>query len=184
MPYFKQDVAPIPNWLSLVDVLYQELAAPSQLADAPAIFEEEVPATRFVHVLVIWDQFADVPQERRGALILDAYKRADEARMYRIRFAIGLTRDEAVRGGYLPYKVEPTYRKNVGVDPRLVRQAMLKCGAWETSAGNLQLRFPYRWLAEKSLQELQAQFGETSFALAEEIGSVGSWAQPPTEKVG
>ncbi len=55
---------------------------------------------------------------------------------------------------------------------------MEEAGAWHTAAG-LELRFPYRWLAERVLGDLQRRFGEHAFSLAEEVGSMGQWAGNP-----
>jgi hypothetical protein len=95
--------------------------------------------------------------------------------MRQIRFAIGVSVDEAIRGGFLPYKIEPTIRSSDRINIAEVKRAMKEAGARRTPAG-LELRFPYRWLAEQVLAKLQKRFGEHAFSLAEELGSVGQWA--------
>lgn len=175
MPVYRPQHVPVPQWQVLVDELADEIGRPTQRPGAPAVYEDEVPQTQLMHVLVIWPRWEEVPQERRGAIILDAYEQADEARKRQIRFAIGVTPDEAIRGGYLPYKIETSIRRSDRIDPAELRRALEDAGAWQTPTG-LELRFPYRWLAERVLAELQGRFGEHAFALSEDLGSVGQWA--------
>jgi len=151
-----------------------ELASPSQEAEAPVVFEEEIPQNGTFRVLAVWDEFRSVPPENRGRLIMDAYLQTDPGRGRRISFPVGVTRAEGVRGGYLPYAVVTTIRATDPVDRHEVRQAMRESGAWETPAG-LQLRFPFKSLAERALEQLQARFGAQYFALAEDLGPVGKW---------
>ncbi len=114
MPLYRPQHAQVPQWQELVDELAEEIRRPTQHAGAPVVFEDEVSQTDSIHVLVIWERWQEVPQERRGAVILDAYRSVNEARMRQIRFAIGVTPDEAIRGGYLPYKIESAIRRRPG----------------------------------------------------------------------
>lgn len=57
-----------------------------------------------------------------------------------------------------------------------VRREMASLGARETGSG-LELRFPYRALAEQAINQLESKFGRGYFALAQEVGSVGHWAR-------
>jgi hypothetical protein len=180
MPVYRPILKAVPKWEKLVDALAQELRTPTQGLDAPVVFEDQVPQTRSINVIVVWQRFQEVPQERRSTLILDAYESFNKKRLQQIRFASGVTPDEAIRGGYLPYKIVPATRRSDGISPKEIRQAIEKAGAFHTSAG-LELRFPYRWLAERVLATLQHQFGEHAFALAKEMDSVDQLADATVE---
>jgi hypothetical protein len=176
MPVFKQERPAVPQRDELVDELAAELRGGANAAGAPVIFEDEIPQTQTVHVLVLWERWRDVPNGSRGAIIYDAYERVDHAKMLRIKFALGLTFEEAIRGGYLPYKVEPMIRSSDAVDREKVKEEMRRLGARETPRG-LELRFPYQSMAENALKHLQQVFGEQYFSLSREVGSVDNWVQ-------
>ena len=52
--------------------------------------------------------------------------------MLRVKFASGFTYDEAVAGGYLPYKVESTIRTSDPVDRDAASKEMIALGARDT----------------------------------------------------
>jgi hypothetical protein len=166
----------VTNHDQLVDVLEAELAGLPSATGEPRIYEEEITQTQTLHVLVIWDQWLGVPAAARGPIIYDAYEKVDPARMLRLKFAFGFTYEEAVAGGYLPYKVEAQLRSNDPVDVNAVRQELVSLGARPTTSG-LELRFPYRSLADQAIDRLESRFGRGYFALAQEVGTVGQWAR-------
>ncbi len=70
--------------------------------ESPYIVEEPANRGRNLHVLVIWNQWKDVPKQERSRLILDAYEAVKgEEEMLKILFALGLTWDEAEKTGHL-----------------------------------------------------------------------------------
>src|SRR5947209_7682221 len=96
----------------LVKKLAQELRTPSSNVQ-PLILEERIPSTKSRHVRVIWDAWKDLGDEQRSAVITDAYAEAEgQQAADDITIAEGLTPQEALALGLLPFKVVPTRKKN------------------------------------------------------------------------
>jgi len=176
MPVFSHKGIPAINHDDLVNALASELSGVPVSPPQPQIYEDEISQTRTLHVLVIWDRWEGVPASARGPIIYDAYEKSDSAKMLRLKFAFGFTYDEAVAGGYLPYKVESTIRASDRIDHNAAIKEMIALGARQTGTG-VELRFPYRTLADQALDRLEAKFGQGYFALVQEVGSVGHWAR-------
>ena len=66
--------------------------------DTPEIIEE-MTSRGIVHVTVIWNRWADLAIEKRGQVILDAYRRTAPDMVQKISIAMGLSRAEAMRLG-------------------------------------------------------------------------------------
>lgn len=148
MPVFSHQGPAVINHDELVDALASELSGVPVPPPQPQIYEDEIPQTRTLHVLVIWDRWQGVPGSARGPIIYDAYEKFDRTKMLRVKFAFGFTYDEAVAGGYLPYKVESTIRQSDPIDYNEARKQMIALGARQTGS-NLELRFPYQRLRTK-----------------------------------
>jgi hypothetical protein len=176
MPVFTHQSQSVPNHDELVNAIVAELNGSAPGTSEPQIYENEIHQTQTLHVLVIWHRWSGVPASSRGPIIYDAYERFDPARMHRIKFAFGFTYNEAIAGGYLPYKVEGVIRGSDTIDREAVRQEFLALGARQTTSG-MELRFPYRALAEQAIHALETKFGQGYFALVQEVGSVGQWAK-------
>ncbi len=78
--------------------------------DRPVIRSEKLPA-KFdamrspLHLYVIWNEWADLPQQTRSEIIMDAYEATQETpNIVRVTLAMGLTQDEAQKMG-LQYKI-------------------------------------------------------------------------------
>jgi hypothetical protein len=97
---------------ALVKKLATELASSGDEVQ-PLILEEHVMATNSRHVHVVWDRWKDIPDEERAAIIVEAYRQADlEDAASEITIAAGVTPEEAVLLGVLPWKVVPARKKN------------------------------------------------------------------------
>jgi hypothetical protein len=132
----------------LVERLVDELKA-SRESGQPFIYEESF-TTGKVRVLVIWDDWKDLPLEERTNIILSAVEKAD-GKDYRAKVALasGLTVPEGVAAGMLPYQIIPAHRKADKVTLEQCREAMLAEGASKLFGPNaLQLRFPTEDAAE------------------------------------
>ena len=82
----------------LVQDLAQELTKEgvSPTPDVPTVYEEAQSYGDNLHVTVIWNKWAGIPAEERGAIILDAYVQAGlDDEMRRITLALGLTPEDA-----------------------------------------------------------------------------------------
>jgi hypothetical protein len=176
MPVFSHRGLPVADRGALVDALVSELSNQPTPPPQPQIYENEIPQTQSFHALVIWDRWDGVPPAARGPIIYDAYERVDPTRMLQLKFAAGFTFEEANSGGYLPYKIETTIRASDPINRDEILDEMIVLGARKTPFG-IELRFPYRSLADQALSQLQAKFGTGYFSLAQEVGSVGKWAR-------
>src|SRR5690348_10361431 len=94
----------------LAERLVDELKA-NRESGQPFICEQTF-TTGKIRVLVIWDDWKDLPLEERTNIILSAVEKAD-GRDYRAKVALasGLTVPEGVAAGMLPYQIIPARRK-------------------------------------------------------------------------
>jgi hypothetical protein len=100
-----------PRHKQLVKELVRELTSPGD-GRQPLILEEHSPSTKLRVIYVIWDAFEGSSFEERNDIILDAYKQIEgESTADNVVTATGLTAEEAVPFGLLPYRVEPKPRK-------------------------------------------------------------------------
>lgn len=140
----------------LVDRLIDELKSDRQ-AGQPFIYEQEF-RTGKLRVLVVWDEWKNVPQEERTPTILSAYEKA-EGKEYRAKIALasGLTVPEAIAAGMLPYHVFPALRKSDLVTLEECREVMLAEGATTLMGPDIQLRFARQEEADASVKRMVAQ---------------------------
>ena len=179
MPVFRQEEIPVAQHDDLIQALAAELSTEPDRQNLPAgqgvlerpnIYEEEVPQTAALHVVVVWDRWDEAPRLIRGSIILAAYRQVDPDKSQRIRFPVGLTFEEAVSSGYLPFKIVLEARHGDPLDMHSVEAAMIEAGGRRTETGTIELRFPYQALAEQTQQHLQEIFGEGTFSVIEEAG--------------
>lgn len=90
----------------LVKALVKELVSPSGDSQ-PLILEQHLKAAKSRHVHVIWGEWEGVADDQRSEIIVEAYTQAEGSAAADISLAIGVTPQEALALGLLPYKVEP-----------------------------------------------------------------------------
>jgi hypothetical protein len=84
----------------LKDRLIAEWRSPDPAAQQPVILEESGHPNQPLHVYVIWDEWAPLPQVERSEIIIDAYQeRYGQAQSLNVTVAMGLTPEEADRMG-------------------------------------------------------------------------------------
>src|SRR5207244_6353681 len=118
-------------------------------SEQPFIYEQGF-STGKVRILVIWDDWKDLPLEQRTTIILSAIEQSD-GKDYRAKVALasGVTVPEGVAAGMLPYQIITARRKGDRVTLEQCREAMLAEGASQLFGPNvLQLRFPTEDSAE------------------------------------
>jgi hypothetical protein len=97
-----------------VDALVNELKLNDPnigASDRPLIVEQYLPRNENLHIVVIWDAWANLDRETRGGVILEAYDRARGTEfMRRISIAMGLTRQDAMNIG-----IDPSTGNEIGV---------------------------------------------------------------------
>jgi hypothetical protein len=78
--------------------LVREWSGNAGPAPAPDITEETDPQGRIVHVIVTWDEWADLDAQTRSELIVDALQAVrGDAAVLNLALAMGLTAAESVR---------------------------------------------------------------------------------------
>lgn len=78
--------------------LIEEWRSPREQAGAPVIIEEEGVGNQPTRLHVIWDDWADLDQEGRSEIIMDAYETVrGRDKSLLVTVAMGLTRKEADR---------------------------------------------------------------------------------------
>jgi hypothetical protein len=137
----------------------------------PLILEEQIPATGSRHVRVIWDRWKEIGDEQRAAVIADAYAQAEgpEAAA-QITIAEGVTPQEALALGLLPFKVVPARKKNDPLPPEDY-QAALAREARQTLLGPKakELRYARIEDAEQAHRRLQQALPDSTWAVVQEL---------------
>src|SRR5688500_7340604 len=132
----------MPSAARLTDQLSAQLKAELSL-DEPFIVEQRTAQTQSRHVLVIWDAWQNLPRDTRAAIIMNAYRAANLLKGDTIRVALGLTQEEALDLGYLPFQITTTVRNTDPVDFKDIRKALEGVGGIQVKVGSsLQVRFP------------------------------------------
>lgn len=118
-----------PASMELVAALVGELREPREIGQ-PIILERHMELADAVQIYVVWDRFADVPDNQRAATILQAYEQVmGKEFRNRITLATGVTVPEAGDLELLPFEVIPALRNgNAGVVDKY-HQVMLTEGA-------------------------------------------------------
>lgn len=140
----------------LVQELYDEMVRAvntSQPITQPFIIEQKISPTNYLHVTVVWEKWRLISAGRRGAVIMKAYEKAAPDRVNDITIAMGVTTEEAIDLGLLPFEVVPTIRKSDDFTEEQQKMLMKDEGAIATPSG-LSLRFPSRNLADTVCERL------------------------------
>lgn len=141
--------------------LAEELTA-DRAAGQPLVYEQAFPKGKR-RVVVIWDEWAQLPLEERSATILQAYELAfGVEERERIALASGWTVPEAHAGGLLPFQVIPAVRKGDPITRDQVRAGLLDEGGTSLFGPEVvQLRFATEAEAEASKERLARRFPGT-----------------------
>jgi hypothetical protein len=161
--------APSPKHERFVKRLVQEFTASSTNLQ-PLILEEQVPSTKSRHVRVIWDAWKDLTDEQRSAVIVDAYTEAEgpEAAA-EITIAEGVTPQDALALGLLPFKVMPTRNRDTTVSAEECRKALaVEARRTLLGAKAKELRYARLEDAEQTRQRLEQALPASSWAVVQE----------------
>ncbi len=141
--------------LSLVDDLASVLRSAQPNARQPLISENQIAQTKSVHVAVIWDKWKDLSPTERSEVILNACTRAGRFRNSTITLAMGLTGEEALRRGFLPYSIVIMRRQGRSPSRDQMEKAMAGAGGISMKVGSsTQLRFASFEQAEEAYRHL------------------------------
>jgi hypothetical protein len=161
-----------PRHDSFVKKLVQEFTTSSANLQ-PLILEEQVPSTKSRHVRVIWDRWKELDDEQRAAVIVDAYTQAEGAQAAdEITLAEGVTPQEALALGLLPYKIVPARKKTDSLPLEAYQAAQAK-EARHTLLGPKarELRYARIEDAQDAQQRLQQALPGSSWAVVQEMAT-------------
>ncbi len=153
----------------LIEELARELVAEAN-ADQPVvqpfILEQTMRASNALHVAVVWEKWRLIHAGGRGSVIMKAYEIAAKDRVDLITIAMGVTTEEAIDLGLLPYGIETTVRKDGDVTVEQIRTWMKEEGAMATPSGLL-LRLPNCELAKSAYDRLVRKSSPNHWALVQ-----------------
>ena len=157
---------------SLVDSLANALQHASG-RDGPVITENQIGQTKSLHVAVIWDDWDGLTPAERSKVIVDAYARAKRLRGLTITLAMGLTAEEALRTGFLPYSIVTMRRAGDPVSLNQLAKAMEDAAGILVKVGaSTQLRFPTQESAEDAYRQLSQRIPGPYWAIVHEQPAV------------
>jgi hypothetical protein len=158
----------------LVGQLSRELAG-KPTRGGPVIFEIPLDQRDEVDVFVVWQAWEGLRWEDRSSVILEAYQGLPT----KVAQPLGVTYDEAVQQGLLPYAIEPNVHRGEKADEGRLRDALLKQGAIELPdrGGTIRLLFPNRRMAESACDDLRKAVPEADWSIVQNVGSVQEWYQ-------
>lgn len=101
-----------PRFQSFTKRLVEEFKTPGE-SPQPLIVEDHAPAAKSRTVYVIWDEWDTFPLEDRFDIILDAYRQVEGVdAAAEVTDVAGLTAEDALVQGLLPYQISFKRRKN------------------------------------------------------------------------
>jgi hypothetical protein len=154
---------------NLLTLLAAELKNPAPIGQ-PIILEDYTDQTGTMRVHVIWDRWEECPREMRSDIILNAYlSLAAEARA-RITLALGVTLDEAVGIGLLPFQVIPVRKSQEGPLPKDYHDAMIRLEARPGNGdGEPELRFATLDDAQAGVERLEQILPGSKWVIKQEV---------------
>ncbi len=137
--------------------------------EEPYVLQNRVAPTHSLHAIVIWDAWKSFSKEKRSDVIRQSYEEAGLLNGDTLRVAFGLTQQEALEMGYLPYKVEALIRKSDPVDINKVRDALESVGGIHVNKEQShEVRFPSQEYAEVAHRELAEKIPGPYWAIVKE----------------
>lgn len=156
----------------LVDQLSATLRRTDKVSGPARVIENQIAQTKSVHIVVIWDEWKELPPTSRSKVILEAYSRAKRLRGSTITVAMGLTGEEALRMGFLPYSIVTTRRQGDKVAPQKLTTALAHAGGIILKVGSsTQLRFPTLEQAEEVYRQLTQEVPGPYWAIVHEVSA-------------
>jgi hypothetical protein len=135
---------------SLLDRLVAEREGKPN-AGGPVIFEIPLEQPDKLDVMVVWDEWAQIRSEDRTQLIREAYHDKEDS----LALALGVTYQEAIEQGVLPYRVRLRFGPPPEFTEEGVRAARLSVGGFVEPEGGVELRFPTQTTAEEAVEQLK-----------------------------
>ncbi len=137
----------------------------------PVIFEIPLDEADKVDVMVVWDEWAGIRSEDRTDIIREAYQEKADS----ISLALGLTRQEAIEQGTLPYRVRLMFGPQPDFTESELADAALALGGFPRPDGVVDLRFPTQSTAEEAAQQLGSRLPGSKWVVNfADVGSIPS----------
>ena len=154
---------------TLTDELSAALEESALVEGQPLVIENRIAQTKSVHVAIVWDAWGNLPSADRSKIIMSAYSKARRLRGSTITVAMGLTSEEALRMGFLPYSIVTTHRQGDKASLNELARAMAGAGGIVSKVGSsMQLRFATRQQAEDAYRYLSQQVPGPYWAIVQE----------------
>jgi len=128
----------------------------------PSIFEIPLDQSDMLDVMVVWNDWHGVRSEDRTELIKEAYRDHQEE----LALALGVTYEEAIEQGVLPYRVRQRFGPQPKFDNEQVRSAYLSVGGVERPDGEISLRYPTMSTAQTAVAKLQQLLPGTEWLIS------------------
>ena len=128
----------------------------------PVIFEIPLDQPEKLDVMVVWDEWEGVRSEDRTRLIQEAYKDKAED----LALALGVTYQEALEQGILPFRVRLTIGSHFNFTEEKLRTACLSVGGFPGPQGSVELRFPTQTTAEEAVKQLKKRLSGSQWVVS------------------
>jgi hypothetical protein len=89
----------------------------------PLVFVNRIGTSGALNVTVVWQAWSDLGHQARSDIIVDAYRRMGAEK---IPIALGVTFEEAISSGLLPFSIVPLVRESDPISPDRIRTALLQ----------------------------------------------------------
>lgn len=154
---------------TMVAKLSTLLRHPETSHGQPMINENSIPQTKSIHVVVIWDDWRNLSPTERSSVILQAYSKATRFSDSNITVAMGLTAEESLRMGFLPYSIVSTRRQTDKVTLARLVKTMADAGGIVVKIGDsTQLRFASLEQAENAYRFLSQEIPGPYWAIIQD----------------
>lgn len=138
----------------------------------PVIFEIPLDQPDKLDVMVVWDEWAEVRSEDRTRLIQEAYKDKTDL----LALALGVTYQEALIQGVLPFRVQPRLATQPKFSKEKLRTAYWSVGGLAGPEGRMDLRFPTRTTAEEAVRQLEKRLPGSQWMISyADVGGPSAW---------
>jgi hypothetical protein len=158
-----------PRHAKLIGKLANRLRENLDVPSLPLIVQNRTPRTRTVHLLVVWDEWQNVPNAERSEIVTTAYAVAHPDDQFAVNFPLAYTPSEALSLGYLPYRIVALVRPTDRIRKPEIERAMRSVGGIYLKVGTApQLRFASQAQAEDAYRSLATKLPSPVWTLIQE----------------
>jgi hypothetical protein len=155
---------PVIDRAKVVTELAQAIAQPTK-ERLPLVFSNRIGSTGAINTTVVSQLWTELNHQERSDLIVEAYRNRG---VTDVPIALGLTLDEAISSGLLPYAIVPLWKQSDPVSSEEIHNVMLSEGAAETPQG-LVMRFADEKTAQDVYRRLVAKVPGPYWSICHEL---------------